>query len=200
MIKHVIFDLGNVLINIHPRQVIEEFADRCQLSMENVREFYLSYLHLDFMKGRHSPPNFYRMMMDKYPCSLSLPEFRKIWNKVIGKPKDGISEIITSLKGRFILSVCSNTDAWHWQKVMDEIEFMTAFTHYFLSFRLNHNKPHPAVYETMLKTLQAEGHECFFIDDTAENIDSAMIFGIRGVVADNADSIRMALKANKILR
>jgi len=27
-----------------------------------------------------------------------------------------------------------------------------------------------------------------------------MIFGIRGVVADNADSIRMALKANKILR
>jgi HAD superfamily hydrolase (TIGR01509 family) len=199
MIKHILFDLGNVLIEIHPHLVIEEFAEKCNLRSDYVRKFYLSYLHLDFMEGRHSPPMFYQMMMEKYPCNLSLPEFRAIWNKVIGQPKDGIAEIISQLQNRYVLSVCSNTDAWHWQKVLDEIDFIKAFTHYFLSFRLKHNKPHRAVYEAILNTLPASGEECFFIDDTEGNILAAKEFGIRGVVADNAQTIRTALKRYDLL-
>jgi len=49
--------------------------EKCHLTIEDIKSFYLSDLHLGFMEGRFEPEEFYQIMMKKFPTPLSLPEY-----------------------------------------------------------------------------------------------------------------------------
>jgi FMN phosphatase YigB (HAD superfamily) len=150
MAKHIIFDLGNVLIHTHPELAMKGFEEACGLRQEEIKEFYLSDLHLGFMNGIYSTREFYQAMVDEYSISLDIFHFKRIWNRVIGQAKDGIHEVIEELKLSYTLVLCSNTDPWHWQKVLQEIPFMKEFEQFFLSFEMKLNKPDAQVFKYIL--------------------------------------------------
>lgn len=199
MIKHVIFDLGDVMVNVHPERALQEFAVKCRLEEQHLRAFYLSEVHLGFMEGRYSPDEFFKKMMHLLPCDLSREEFVEIWNHVIGSPKDGIEHLVSQLNQRYTLSVCSNTDPWHWKFVYRTYPFIHNFQHFFLSFKMRMNKPNPSVFSTILDELNVTGKECVFIDDTPENVRTAGDFGIHGIVGKEPGYIRKKLEAMDIL-
>lgn len=199
MIRHIIFDLGNVLIHIHPDLVMKEFMERYHLTVDDIKNFYLSDLHLGFMEGRFKPEEFYQIMMRKFPAPLTAEEFIRIWETVIGEPKQGIDQIITQLNRKYTLSVCSNTDPWHWNKVLREIPMIKKFQHFFLSFEMKLNKPNPQVFKYLLAKLRAEGRECLFIDDTRENIQVAQEFGIQTIWSSDPKTIEQELHSLKVL-
>ena len=199
MIKHVIFDLGNVLVHIHPQQTMQEFAERCNLSRNAIRFFYLSDIHLGFMEGRYDPSHFFQQMMEKFPCNISQQEFFNIWSKVIGESKVGISELVQQLSTKYKLSVCSNTDPMHWQIALKKLDFIQYFQNYFLSFQMKLNKPDPEVFNLILKNLQATGEECVLIDDTAENIQVATAFGMHGILSSEPEEMKSKLREMKVL-
>jgi HAD superfamily hydrolase (TIGR01549 family) len=194
-IEHIIFDLGNVLVHIHPERAIQAFVNKCGLSSDIIKTFYLSNSHLSFMEGAFSPEEFFQLMIKQYPCDLSLHEFMTIWNLVIGNPKNGIPDIISKLKDSYILSICSNTDPWHWDLILKENAFINNFDHYFLSFDLHLNKPHAGVFQHVLKRLPANGPDCIFIDDSKENIEAAESLGIHGIHASEPQEIIHGLKS-----
>ena len=199
MIRHLIFDLGNVLIHIHPELVMKELMEKCHLTIEDIKSFYLSDLHLGFMEGRFEPEEFYQIMMKKFPTPLSLPEFIRIWEIVIGEPKQGIHRIVSQLVEKYTLSVCSNTDPWHWNKVLREIPLIRKFHHYFLSFEMKLNKPDPQVFNFVLSRLKADGRECVFIDDLEENVRAAEKCGILSIWSSDPGELEQKLKTLKIL-
>jgi putative hydrolase of the HAD superfamily len=188
-IKHIIFDLGNVLVDIHPEKTVQKFALKCAIELNNLKSFFLSPVHLDFMAGKYAPEEFYQMMMKQFVCELTLTEFISIWNEVIGKPKNGIPQLINRLKTRYCLSVCSNTDFWHWHSAMKKVPFLKTFENYFLSFQMKMNKPQPDIFEKLLTKLNAKGEECIFFDDTKENIIQANYFGINGFCVSTAQEM-----------
>ena len=47
--KHIIFDLGNVLVNIHPEETMNRFAYLCRKEYSKVQAFFMSKIHLDFI-------------------------------------------------------------------------------------------------------------------------------------------------------
>ena len=194
MIKHVIFDLGNVIVEIHPQDTMHEFARRCEFSEEEIRKFYLSELHLGFMGGNYTPAEFYRRMMQRFPCNISQADFFDIWSRVIGKPKDGIEQLVNQLSKQYTLSLCSNTDPWHWKISRQACPFFSRFSHFFLSFELKMNKPDRRVFEYLLQHLNAQPHECVFIDDTAENIAVASGMGMRGILTEAPSEMKTALQ------
>ena len=85
MAKYIIFDLGNVLIHIHPEMAMKGFEEACGLRQEEIKEFFLSDLHLGFMKGVYPTREFYKAMAEEYSISLDIIHFKKIWNRVIGE-------------------------------------------------------------------------------------------------------------------
>jgi putative hydrolase of the HAD superfamily len=107
--------------------------------------------------------------------------------------------MIEELKESYSLVLCSNTDPWHWQKVLQDIPFMKEFEHFFLSFEMNLNKPDALLFQYVLSTLGVQGQDCIFIDDIHENIVSANQFGIQGIVASEPQIIRRELKRFKVL-
>jgi putative hydrolase of the HAD superfamily len=199
MIEHIIFDLGNVLVNIHPHRTMDQFAKRCQYSEEIIRSFYLSDLHLGFMAGAYTPENFYQEMIARFPCKIQIEEFQSIWNKVIGHPKPGIEELINQLAGKYHLSICSNTDPWHWQVAVQYMKFTQLFSHFFLSFEMKMNKPRSEVFKFMLDKLSTSGEKCLFIDDTYENIESAERLGFKCIYGQDPQIFSTELTKLKIL-
>ena len=199
MIEHIIFDLGNVLVDIHPRRTMDEFAKKCGYTEEILHTFYLSDLHLGFMAGIYSPEKFYQAMMEKFPCEIQIEEFRQIWNKVIGLPKPGIEEMVVQLAKDYTLSVCSNTDPWHWKVATDYMKFSNLFSNYFLSFEMKMNKPKIEVFQLILNKLSVLGEQCVFIDDTYENIEAAKKLKFNCIYGNDPEIIRGKLQKQKIL-
>jgi HAD superfamily hydrolase (TIGR01509 family) len=191
---HIIFDLGNVLIHTHPEKAITAFAQKCSIPVSEIKTFYMSELHYGFMEGRYKPEDFYSMILKKIPCELTIEEFSSLWNKIIGRPKKQIRELLEVLQKRFMLSICSNTDPWHWEYIYQQIDFIRKFNHYFLSFQIKMNKPNPALFRFVLDSLAAKGEDCIFIDDSPENIETSEKFGIKGLLACETDQIIRGLR------
>ena len=197
-IKHIIFDLGNVLIKIHPNKAILTFSYKCNIPIEEIKTLFLSNFHKAFMKGLYNPEEFFDIIMTKYQCSLSQSEYIDIWNEVIGKPKDGIEELIMVLKSKFTLSICSNIDPLHWKIVEQNIDFIHYFKYYFLSFQMKMIKPNLKVFSHILNSLSTAGEQCVFIDDIQSNVKAAGKYGFHGIVANNSKQIIKGLKKYNI--
>jgi len=193
-VRHIIFDLGNVLVDIHPERAMKAFATACQKDYEFIRQFFLSPLHLEFMRGMIPPTKFYHTLMEKYDCNIPYDEFIRIWDLVIGEPKPGIEEIVHSLLNKgYLLSLCSNTDPWHWKIAQQKCPFLKEFDYFFLSFELQITKPDSRIFQFMREKLNAQAPECVLIDDTQENLDEARRMGYLTILADNSQMVREGL-------
>ncbi|MEN7973428.1 MAG: HAD-IA family hydrolase [Verrucomicrobiota bacterium] len=85
---------------------------------------------------------------------------------------------------------------------MDAIEanwngFFDGMDSLFLSYKIGSRKPHPEIYRHVLGQLGAAGEQCFFVDDLAENIETARELGIHAYqfIPENHDTIRAAANA-----
>ena len=198
-IKHIIFDLGNVLLNIHSERAMAAFASASKLPRDEIDKFFLSELHLEFMEGQYSPHRLFEKLRAQYGMKLEFNMFCSIWNLVIGLPKDGIIDLVDKIAGKFKLSICSNTDPIHWQYCRAQYEFLNRFQNYFLSFELKYNKPALKVFEHMVATLNTPGNQCVFIDDSYPNIEAAQKLGFHTIHAEEADEIQDGLAKLNLL-
>jgi putative hydrolase of the HAD superfamily len=198
MLRHIIFDLGNVLVNIHPNQVMEEFAKSSDLDAKEISSFFLSDFHMKYMSGGYSTQEFYNQLKKEFHINLDFNEFLKIWNKVIGSPKDGIGEVIDKLALHYPLSICSNTDPVHWNYCVNNYNFLSKFTNYFLSFEIGSRKPNRQIFRTILDTLNARPEECLLIDDTYENIETARGMGFCTIHANDTAKVKQELLDLKV--
>lgn len=194
MIKHIIFDLGNVLVQIHPQRTVAALANECGKPLAALQSLFLSQLHDDLMEGNLTPQQFHERFMAEYGCRIPYQSFITHWESLIGDFKPGIAGVVAQLAPRFTLSVCSNTDPLHWQLVCRNGAFLRQFHHYFLSYEMKCLKPNLRMFSRMLHSLEAAGEECIFIDDTAENIRAAETLGIQGIHASDTPAIVQGLQ------
>lgn len=193
MITHIIFDLGNVLIEIYPGRTITALSNHCKLPCETLKHFFLSKIHLQFMGGILTPAEFYHSFKNHYSCEITYKQFVDAWMQLIGPAKKGIHEIVELLSSRYFVSVCSNTDPLHWQIARSNNLFFSHFKYFFLSYELKCNKPSPAIFEMMLNKISVTPSSVIFIDDTLENINIARQLDFKTIHASNAAQIIQGL-------
>ena len=63
-----------------------------------------------------------------------------------------------------------------------------------ISFEVFQLKPDPEIYETLLKKYALDPAECVFIDDRAENIETARKLGMKGIVFTDYETGRKELE------
>lgn len=198
-IEAIVFDLGNVLVDIHPEVVTKELAKYTEQSPRLLSGFFLSPAHLDLMAGRIDLSALHQHFCDQFRSTLPYSLFRIIWGKTIGQAKEGIAELVDDLLAAgFRLYVCSNTDPLHWQISREKCPFLKKFSGYILSYDIGLNKPHPGVFDAVTALAGVPADLCLFIDDTPTNVESANQAGLLTVQADNSRQIRSALKARGV--
>ncbi len=181
MIKNIIFDFGDVFINLDKLATEKAlFGLGVNVISNEMYDVYYQY-----EQGRISTKNFIDRFKKLYP-NISSKDFVDAWNAILQDTPKHRLDFIKSLKksNQYRLFLLSNTNDLHisWiQKNWGEVvynEFKNSFEQFYLSHEIGLRKPDPTIYEFVLQQNNLAANETFFIDDTRENIDAAKALGI----------------------
>lgn len=110
----------------------------------------------------------------------------------------GVRPILEALRGRVRTFVASNYPVW-----IDELRAThrldELFDGVFASHHFRVRKPSRAFYERLLEAIGLPAEDCLFVDDRAANCEGAARLGMRTHVFVDAETLREALVAERLL-
>jgi len=184
-LKAIIFDLGNVIINIDPQIYESEFA-KIGININHPRLIEMSH---NIECGLSSFESFVDLANDISCQKLNYDTYIRAWNSILlDFPKRRI-EMIQHLKSEFDIYLLSNTNTVHKEAYckafMNEygFEFDSLFKIPFYSQDMGCRKPSAEIYEKMIAESGVVPQECLFIDDIAENVEGGEKAGFNVVHA-----------------
>ncbi|WP_142786499.1 HAD family hydrolase [Changchengzhania lutea] len=179
MIKTIIFDFGNVFINLDIQGAIEKTYS--SLNINGFSEHMISVKAL-YEQGLISTDKFLEFYTENFP-EVSKEDLIELWNDMLKDfPKHRL-DFLKALKAtsEYKLILLSNTNELHINWIKEHVSFYEDFKNYFDQFYLSHDinlrKPNTDIFEFVLHENKLNAHECIFIDDNRSNIDTADALG-----------------------
>lgn len=185
-IKALIFDFGNVIIDIDINKTYEAFASYCNTNVENIRKKITeSDVFRRFEIGLFDEEEFREIMRQTLGYPLNDSEIDKAWNALLlDLPFERI-ELINKLKNNYKVYLLSNTNTMHISECRKRIakqnnlkNFFDIFDKAFFSYDLGLWKPDPKIYFKVLDEIGLKPDEVLFLDDNIENIEAAKKIGL----------------------
>lgn len=181
MIKTIIFDFGDVFINLDKPAIEKELL---KLGVSEITEEMYHYVS-QYEKGLISTKNLTNYFSTEF-SGISELDFAYAWNSIILDFPNHRFEFIETLSNeqKFNLILLSNTNALHIEKVIEIMglnkynRFKGFFSKFYLSHEIHLSKPNTNIYEFVLNENNLNAKECLFIDDTYENTKAASLLGI----------------------
>jgi len=204
-IKNIIFDLGNVIIDLDIPRTEQKF--QALLAEEFEDSFAKSHAADIFNRyevGAFSEEEFVRLLQETTGQYLAPQAIIDAWNgMLLGIPPQRF-ELLQRLQADYQLYLLSNTNATHldWVDTHLQSEYdMTIqefdeqyFVKPYYSHLINLRKPNTEVYEFVLADAGLEASETLFIDDNADNIEGAKQVGLHTILHRIGDEVAEVLK------
>ncbi len=180
MIKNLLFDFGDIFINLDKTAVYAELKKLgCTATEEEILE-----LNEVYEIGDYTTEDFIHELKQFTPGATD-QQIADAWNSIL---KDFPVKRLEFLKAiaeseEYKLLFISNTNDLHIDWVKENIpffeEFKAQFDQFYLSQELGMRKPNPSVYELIFDMNNIKAEETLFIDDTKANTDSAAALGCK---------------------
>ncbi len=178
MIKNLIFDFGDVFINL------DKTATARELQKLGGTTFSKSMMqqNIAYEKGLLSTEDFLNFYQQEF-IQATPQQLTSAWNAVLlDFPPNRLSFIQDLAHTQeYRLFLLSNTNALHIQYLREKLSFFDHFKKCFEQFYLSHEiymrKPDSSIYTFVLQENQLNPEETLFIDDTKENILAAQKMG-----------------------
>lgn len=185
-IEFLIFDMGNVIIDIDIDLTIKELKNELTEKEHLLADGFLkSALHADFETGAIGELEFRNGIRTTFNREWEDAWIDKAWNTLLlSIPKERVS-LLKALRKDYKLYLLSNTNSIHF-KVVEEIfktdsgeeSFTSLFDRVFLSYEMGLKKPDKRIYEKVVQEIGAKPEQCLFFDDLEENLIAAKEVGL----------------------
>lgn len=186
-IKNIIFDLGDVILNIDVPVASKSFAE---LSGKEQSEILTIFQENDIFRQFETGEldeegfrNFVRRIIGFN--DLSDEAIDTAWNSLLLDLPPERVELLQKLRKKYRLFLLSNTSSIHVLQVNKILKASTGierlqdlFDTVFLSYEMKLMKPDPRIYQKVLEQEGLVAEETLFLDDNAANIESASKLGI----------------------
>ena len=177
----LIFDFGNVLIEIDPARSIEAFQT---LGAQADLHLDADFFH-DFETGAITAAEFRRALRSQLRWASSDSSIDRAWNALLLEIPPKTLSVLRSLRAQgYRLALLSNTNPIHIDEVRRRLgpfgygEFARCFERIYYSYEMGLRKPDPTIYAAVDRELGITSPaEVLFIDDNAANIASAAKHG-----------------------
>ncbi|AEM72487.1 putative haloacid dehalogenase-like hydrolase [Allomuricauda ruestringensis DSM 13258] len=181
MIKNIILDFGDVLINLDKpataKAMVQHGFTGLTPDLDNLFQTY--------EKGFISSSNFLDEVSEHFP-NASREYLMQAWNSILLDFPDYRLRFIEKLaaENQFKMILLSNTNDLHIECVKEQMgmerfnRFKNAFDVFYLSYEMGMRKPDSDIFEFVLEEHKLNAPETFFVDDVKENTDSAAVLGI----------------------
>lgn len=183
MIKNIIFDLGNVIINYNQKKIINNFTEK----EEEIKYIYDEIFHapewtlMDLGDITNDEAIEIINKRNEFKYEKLTQEFLHEWYKKQPINRD-IVEIAKILKNNgYNLFVLSNMANQTYEYFKND-EFFSLCTGIVISAHEHVKKPDEKVYRLLLDRYNLNAEECLFIDDddSGKNYETANKIGIKG--------------------
>ncbi|MDE2291539.1 MAG: HAD family phosphatase [Elusimicrobia bacterium] len=185
-VKAVFFDIGNVLVRFDSAGLMKDFALAAGSSPWRVARLVWSRgLVDDVERGRLSGRELYEAVREQTGYSGDYEDFRRIW---CGRFRldERAAALFRRLARRMPAYLLSNTNELHWEHIRRRYAFAREAAGAVLSFEAKARKPEAAIYEAAVRAAGAAPGECFFVDDSSENVKGARAAGLKAVTFKGA--------------
>jgi len=186
-IKHIVFDLGGVIVNLDPDLTIQAFAKLSGKSMNEITEYYLHHeLFHSYEKGLISNADFRNGVRDLMAVKVIDNTIDYAWNAMLLDTPAMRLDWMRTLKDNYQVSILSNTNDIHISQVHQQLElvhglenFSTLVHQVYYSHQINLRKPNEDIYEYVLARSPFDAEETLFLDDNESNIVGAKSVGLQ---------------------
>lgn len=179
MINAIIFDFGDVFINLDKQATMDGLKD---LGISHWNED-LDQLNIQYEIGSISGDDFLNGIQ-KHTNNASIEDIREAWNSILADFPLYRLEFLQMLSSKYRLFLLSNTDAIHIDTFEQKSgasfysDFYQCFEKIYFSFEIGMRKPNPEVYNFVLDQNGLQAKHTLFIDDKKENTDAALALGL----------------------
>ena len=198
MIKNIIFDLGNVIINYNQKKIINNFTEK----EEEIKYIYDEIFHapewtlMDLGDITNDEAIEIINKRNEFKYEKLTQEFLHEWHKKQPINRD-IVEIAKILKNNgYNLFVLSNMANQTYEYFKND-EFFSLCTGIVISAHEHVKKPDEKVYRLLLDRYNLSAEECLFIDDddSGKNYETANKIGIKGrrIMPNQAEDVKKLL-------
>lgn len=181
MIKNIIFDFGDIFINLDKQAPLTEMSKFGLTQMTPELDTIFKNYEMGLMKS----DDFINVLQSIF-SDASREQIITAWNSIILDFPEERLTFIEQLKkeNKYRLFLLSNTNDLHIEKVKISMglerfkRFKNCFEQFYLSQEMKMRKPNSNIYEFVLLENKLIANETLFIDDTKENTVSASELGI----------------------
>ncbi|MCW3122197.1 MAG: HAD-superfamily hydrolase, subfamily variant 3 [Flavipsychrobacter sp.] len=196
-IRHIIFDLGGVLINIDYKLTEQAFID---VGITNFAELYSqmqqSAIFDKFEMGQITREEFISSMMKMSPTPLTEAQVLKAWNAMLLDFPVRRLQILQQLRLYYDLFLLSNTNELHeesFNNILMQAHGMpnigVFFDKVYFSHRVGMRKPMKEIFQRVLDDNGLKPEHTLFIDDSLQHIEAAKALGIQTIYLEKGMTI-----------
>ena len=201
MITAIFFDIGGVLLNIHPERTLQYLSDCTDVSVDEIEKQFPMDAHDEYEKGHLSNKEWFIAFKNALPkpCCLKESDFWHAWQLLLGKEKRAV-QLLKTLCETYSIWLLSNTNPKH---IQEEIKKRYSFPNFIdgavYSFNVGYRKPEENIYRIATDNAKALPKNCKFIDDQLENAQAAIRIGFIGIHFSSYKQLKADLLKNGII-
>lgn len=196
-IRHIIFDLGGVILNIDYNLTQKAFVD---IGITNFDDIYsqLSQTSLfdELEKGNIGKEEFVAELKKVTPVHITESQIITAWNAMLLDFPLRRLQILQQLRLHYDLFLLSNTNEIHeaeFNRILMDVNGIpnigTFFDKVYLSHRVGLRKPMKEIFERVLTDNTLDPNKTLFIDDSPQHIESAKALGIQTIYLEKGMTI-----------
>jgi len=189
MIKHIIFDLGGVILNIDFNRAAKSFKE---LGLDDFEGLYSkaaqSKLFDRLERGIISPAAFRTELRALAKIEMTDQQIDHAWNDLILDFPPARLQLLQDLRSNYRLYLLSNTNKIHADFYNQDLRnhhnidgLEALFDKVYYSHEIGLRKPDAAPFDYLINDQNIRVEECLFIDDSLPNILTANQLGLNTI-------------------
>lgn len=201
MIKTILLDMGNVLVDYSPLYIVSNFTNNIDDIELLVSEIFLKDEWLELDNGTTDEAALFISVKKRLPKRLhkTLKNIIDKWDNYFTE-KDDMLALVKELKQRKYKLILASNAGLRFNRFSQKIKSIKLLDDCIISANIKISKPKSAFFKYILKKHSLQAKECIFIDDLTKNVLGAAKVGIHGYVFNgNVNLLRSYLTKIKVL-
>ncbi|MFY0606929.1 MAG: HAD-IA family hydrolase [Cyclobacteriaceae bacterium] len=182
----IIFDLGEVIVNLDTQAVVNEFARLLKLPSVDLKSILVGSDELYLYEtGQIDKGLFIERIVDLLGAQISVQDFENAWNLMLADIPIERLQFMKELMNTHEVLILSNTNGMHEERFDEMVKIQTGkimkdFAHKaYYSHRIGYRKPNQDIYEFVINDRGLIPSKSLFLDDKIENVLAARDVGLR---------------------
>ena len=195
MIRNVIFDMGDVLMDYRPMNTCLRLADSPEDAQIICRALFQApewAQKLD--RGLIAEEEMLALCLSRLATLAQKEAAARVFAEYhldTLNPMPGMEPLLEATRKRgFRLYLLSNVGT-RVHRFLHKVPGVNSFDGFLFSYQVKQIKPGPDIYRCFLEKFSLRARECLFVDDVQANVDGAVNLGLQGYCFEGGDVERL---------